>query len=214
MGPTGPAGDRIGHMYRWNVFNTSDYITGWLFGNNPDLFGGVPPSNWTDGCATAGQIVASKTAQRALFTLKGYPGREAVVHARTRAHFSSSDGEMVVVLFRVRNTTPGPITWEPHFWHSSYGSWNECASIALNGVNAFTSILNTGGALAAPTLSIPANRTTTVIFVAAAGPPFQTGLNNVTYRAVVAGFIDDSLALPAGLEFVDNLDTATGGYDQ
>jgi hypothetical protein len=33
-------------------------------------------------------------------------------------------------------------------------------------------------------------------------------------RATVAGFVDDSLALPTGLEFVDDLDTATGGYEQ
>ena len=33
-------------------------------------------------------------------------------------------------------------------------------------------------------------------------------------RASALAFHNDSLVLPAGLEFVDDLDTASGGYEQ
>jgi len=212
-GPMGPEGPRIGHMYRWNVFNTYANAIGPLFNNNPGLFGGVNPISWTDGCAVAQQITASKLAQRAMLTLKGYPGRDALVHARTRIQFSSTDGEIVVILFRVRNSTAAPIVWQPHFWHSSYGPWGECASIALNGVNMFVNSGSTGGSLAVPNLSIPSNRASTVIFIAASGPPLGVA-GSLFERATVAGFLDETLNLPPGLEFVDDLDTATGGYEQ
>jgi collagen triple helix repeat protein/IPT/TIG domain-containing protein len=212
-GPIGPEGPRIGHMYRWNVFNTFDNTSTWLFNNNPGLFGGVNPSAWTDGCAVAQQITPNKPAQRAMLPLKGYPGRDALVHARTRTQFSSTDGEIVVILFRVRNSTATPITWQPHFWHSAYGPWGECASIALNGVNMFVNGGSTPGSLAAPNLSIPPSRASTVVFVASSGPPIGVA-GSLFQRATVAGFVDETLNLPAGLEFVDDLDTATGGYDQ
>ena len=33
-------------------------------------------------------------------------------------------------------------------------------------------------------------------------------------RATLLAFVNNSLTLPAGLEFVDDLDTATGGWTQ
>lgn len=62
-------------------------------------------------------------------------------------------------------------------------------------------------AFIAPYALIPANRTSTVIFVSGSAPVATT-------RATLMAFSNDSLALPAGLEYVDDLDTATGGWEQ
>jgi len=213
QGPEGPAGPRPGHMYRWNVFNTYDNASaGWLFQNQTTVFGGVNPSNWTDGNATANMITSDKDAQRSFLTQKGYPGRNALVLSDTRLQYSSTDGKVVVILFRIRNRTANPINWQAHFWHSAYGAWNEFASIALNGVNVFVNGANTSGSLAVVNLPIPPARTSTVIFVSTSGVNLSLGAPQ--QRATVAGFINNSLALPAGLEFVDDLDTAAGGYEQ
>ena len=215
QGRTGADGPRIGHMYRWNVFATFDHPTvSWLFANNPTMFGGVAPSAWSDGSAVAGSVASDKDVQRSLLTQKGYPGRNALVLSDTRLQFGSNDGKLVVTLFRVRNTTAAPINWQAHFWYSCYRPWGEVASVALNGVNVFVDNGSTSGKLAVVNLPIPPNRTSTVVFVAGSGTPVSFANNSHWVRATVAGFIDDSLALPTGLELVDDLDTATGGYEQ
>jgi len=216
MGLQGPEGPRIGRVYRWNVFDTFSNPTGtWLFNDSATAFGGVSPSTWSDGSALAASVSPDKDVQRSLLTQKGYPGRNAMVVADTRLQYSSTDGKLVVILFRVKNTTAAPITWTPHFWYSCYRPWGEMASVALNGVNAYTdAVCESSGKLGLVALSLPANRTSTVVFVSGSGIPASYSVNSHWVRATVAGFIDDSLTLPAGLEFVDDLDTATGGYEQ
>ena len=203
-------------MYRWSVFSTFDNPTGhWLFEDNATMFGGVAPSTWSDASALAGSVTSDKDMQRSLLTQKGYPGRNAVVVANTRIQYSSIDGTLVVALFRVKNTTAAPITWQPHFWYSCYRSWGEAASVALNGVNVLVDTCESSGKMGIVTMSIPANRTSTAVFVSGSGvPAFYGSANSYWVRATVSGFVDGSLALPSGLEFVDDLDTATGGYEQ
>jgi hypothetical protein len=203
-------------MYRWALLNTYDNPTGhWLFEDSAAMFGGVTPSGWSDTSALAGSITSDKDRQRSLLTQKGYPGRNAVVVANTRLQYGSTDGTLVVVLFRVKNTTAAPINWQPHFWYSCYRPWGETASVAVNGVNAFVdTTCETSGTKGIVTMSIPENRTSTVVFVSGSGIPASYSVNSHWVRATVSGFVDDSLALPTGLEFVDDLDTATGGYEQ
>jgi hypothetical protein len=62
-------------------------------------------------------------------------------------------------------------------------------------------------------LSIPANRTSTVIFVST-GTANYNHTSNIHERANVLAFYNNSLALPSGLQYVDDLDTATGGWEQ
>ena len=213
-GPQGPMGIGTPRVYRWNVFSTFNEASGWMMGNSPELFGGINPSSWTDGNAAAHMMSADKNVLRALFTQKAYPGNTALVYADTFNQFSSTNGKVVVALFRVRNTTAAAITWTPFFWHTAYGAWGESASVALNGVLQFQNSGNSSptGTPAAVALSIPPSRTSTVIFVS----PSSTGIQHSGgfVRSVVMGFGSNSLALPAGLEFIDDLDTATGGWEQ
>ena len=160
-------------MYRWALLNTYDNPTGhWLFEDSAAMFGGVTPSAWSDTSALAGSITSDKDRQRSLLTQKGYPGRNAVVVANTRLQYGSTDGTLVVVLFRVKNTTAAPINWQPHFWYSCYRPWGETASVAVNGVNAFVdTTCETSGTKGIVTMSIPENRTSTVVFVSGSGIP-------------------------------------------
>jgi hypothetical protein len=118
------------------------------------------------------------------------------------------------MLFRVQNTTAADLTWNAHFWYSCDPQLNELASAAVNGSSAWVATTATSGAMKVVPITIPANRTSTVIFVAMSGIPLQSGVNGEWFRDTVAGFVDGSLNLPDGLSFVDDLDTATGGYEQ
>jgi hypothetical protein len=190
------------------VFNTYDFTAGFLAGNNSSLFGGVMPQIWSDGNGTANMISADKDLQRALFNRKAYPGKNALVYAETWYTASSTDGKLVVVLFRVKNTTASAIAWTPNWYTTCYGGFNEFASLALNGANTWQSGGCSSSALMSMPLSIPANRTSTVVFVSSSAP------NAGNSRSVLLAFANNSLDLPAGLEFVDDLDTATGDYSQ
>ena len=227
-GPQGPAGPpaNSGRVYRWNVFNTYDNIAaGFLLGNNPAMFGGVTPQQWTDGKAIASQVSDDKEIQRTLFTQKGYPGTSALVYANTHFQLSSTDGQIVVVMFRVKNTTNASINWSPTFWYSTYGPFGEFASAAVNGVSMFstTAASATSGSSTLVTFPIAANQISTVIFVSTSGWPGTTSATFTTpapaaavlsihFRATVMGLTN--LALPAGLIFLDDLDTATGTWGQ
>lgn len=198
--------------YRYAVFDTYENGIAWMANNDGSLFGGIVPSSWTDGNAIASQLSANKEVLRTLFTRKGYAGANALVHAETYAYYSSTNGKVVAALFRIRNTTAAPINWVPVVRLSAYGAWGESASVALNGVSAWTSAGGTYLSSSSPvsvTLSIPENRTSTAIFVSTGGP---AAVPNT--RSMILAFVSSSLALPAGLEFVDDLDTATGDWSQ
>lgn len=195
--------------YRWAVWSTYDQAGGWFFNNDTALAGGVAPSSWSDANATAAMISADKKVQAALFNKKASISPNSVVWAEAWYSYSSTNGKMAGALFRVRNTTAEAVNWPLSFYGTCYGSWGEWASVALNGASSYTS--NVSGAATtthAVTLSIPADRTSTVICIAGSGFP---GAN---MRSTVLAFYNDCLTLPAGLEFVDDLEHATGGYEQ
>ena len=164
--------------YRFAVFNTYDQASGWMANNDPALFGGIAPSNWTDSSAIASQLSADKEVLRTLYNRKGYAGANALVHAESFVYTSSTDGKVVTALFRIRNTTAAAITWTPVFRVTAYGAWGEQASVALNGVSAWTSAGGTyfpGSGPVSVALAIPPSRTSTAIFVSTGCPPGARG---------------------------------------
>jgi len=201
--------------YRWAVFDTNqDGHEGWLMNNQkPELFGGGQPSQWTDGNFKAHQMSSDKEVLRTLFNKKGYAVKNANVWSEVYSQYSSTTGKVAMTLFRIKNTTDQPITWQPSWYFTAYTGWSETASVALNGSNVWHG--NCGGSTCSRTesISIPADRTSTVIFVSTSSQDYYPGYHDWIRKCVLV-FHNDTLDLPEGLRFVDDLDTATGGWDQ
>ncbi|PCI79690.1 MAG: hypothetical protein COB20_04320 [SAR86 cluster bacterium] len=206
-GATGAAGgsSHSGAIYRWSVFSSYDQNHGWIGANSGSFFGGIQPSNWTDNGATVDSLGTIEELQT-LFTKKGYASKNALIIADTWTSVSSTNGKMALALFRIKNTTSSAILWPVTAHHTSYHGWGERASVALNGTSVWDSGSSNINSTAVPqthNLLIPANSTSTAIFASGSTAP---GTNS---RTVFLAFSGDSLLLPAGLEYVDDLDVAT-----
>lgn len=210
IGPSGSPGGGTNRVLRWNVFSTYDQLGGWMTGNLASLFGGIAPSDWTDNNALAGQMSADKDVLRTLLTRKAYPGNNALIYSETWAYYSETNGRVVVLLARILNSTPDPINWPVRFHHTCYGVWGEMVSVAINGVQRWSNDACIWRSYADLHLMIPANRVSSVIFVSTSNAPGPTGQT----RSTLMAFSNNTFLMPAGLELVDDLETATGGWDQ
>lgn len=197
---TPPAGSaRIMH---WTSFNTYFEGMGWAFDNDPNLFGGIPPSSWSDGNATANMISLNSNMLRAFLTRRSSFGSNAMVISETYIQNSSTNGRIVVALFRVRNLTSSTIGWPVFMKYTAYSGWGEMASVAVNGNLVFASG-NSG--VITPTIPIPPMQTSTVIFVAGSSTPVS--VSGLFLRTCQLGFQQNLLNLPGGLEYVDDFAT-------
>jgi hypothetical protein len=115
--------------YRWATFNTYDQSRGWAMQNNASLFGGVAPSQWTDGNAVASQMSSDPGTLASIFTNKAYAGSKALVAANTDRVYSSTNGQVTAALFQIKNTTSNDVVWTPNFYATSNGAWGENASL-------------------------------------------------------------------------------------
>jgi hypothetical protein len=213
---TGVPSKHTGAVYRWMVFDTYLNNLGWINNNDPTMFGGIHPSTWTDGNGIAGNLSSDKEVLRTLFTRKGYAGKNANVVSEVYIQYSSTNGKVALVLFRIKNNTPNAITWTPNFHYTCYSGWSERASVALNGVTTWNSGATNAGVnnFTNIALSIPPERTSTIIFVSTSSSTTGSIGSNLTVRGLILAFGNNSLELPAGLEYVDDLDTASGGWEQ
>jgi len=201
----------MGSVYRWTVFSSYDQQSGYAANNETDTFGGVAPSTWGNGNARPYQILSSFDYLRDMFPRKGYGGKNAMVVADFWQSYSSTNGKTAFALFRIKNTTGSAINWTVNWYRSAYSGWGSCAGISINGADTwngcstyyFTSKGNN-------VLSIPPNQTSTIIFQAGSGP--QGGTTYEYARPLILGFVDNCLVLPAGLEYVDDLDTVQGNW--
>jgi len=173
-------------------------------GNAAQLFGGIAPSSWSS-CHRAHQMSDDPEVLRTLFTRKGYAGSNATVTSVGYTHYANTnEGRFAGALFRVRNTTEAPIRWSVNHYYTAYQSWGDCASASLNGNNAWESSGNRGpGSNQQVHFDLPANQTSTVIFIS--GSYYWTSYGNTYHRKLDLAFYNDSLALPEGLQFVDDL---------
>jgi len=175
---------------------------------------GIPSSSWAGGNASASQISSDKETLRAFFTQKGYPGKNAMVYSNTRYGYSTAlDTEIIAVLFRIKNTSGVNISWTNFISTTSGAGYGEATSCALNGNTVFVNNGTVQTSNYSFTVSIPATGISTLVCVAQAGPVGAGGFNS-NYRTLFLGWYNNSLALPNGLQFVDDLDTATGGWGQ
>ncbi|MCF6170576.1 MAG: hypothetical protein L3J66_06330 [Bacteroidales bacterium] len=196
-----------GSIYRWAVFSTYNQYIGWYANDSSTLFGGVAPSDWSDGGAIAANMSSDKQILLALFSNKGYAGKNAMVYADEWYSYSTTNGKSAAALFRIENETNNDIDWVVDWYCTAYGSWGEKASITVNGADTWNSSYFGYGANhhETITLSIPANRKSTIIFVSGSTP-----INNT--RGLFLGFDNNCLDLPVGIKFIDDLDTAPNGW--
>jgi subtilisin-like proprotein convertase family protein len=201
--------------YRWAYFNTYvEVAEGWMRSNDGFYFGGQGAGCWTDSNCTAANLSADKESLRTLFTNKGYAGKNALLRSEVYYMYSSTNGPVFMSLWRIKNSTASNINWTPYWTYTAYTGWGEQASVALNGTNVWNSPCNSQSVCdASVTMTIPANRTSTVVFQSTGSQPWSYGYA-VQVRKCFQGFYNNSLALPAGLTFIDDLDTAAGGWEQ
>ncbi len=191
-----------GAVFRWAEWSSYDQSGGgWFANNNSAMFGGVPPQLWGDNGAIAANMSTNLDILGTLFIKTCRSGPNATVVADQWPINSSTNSKHAGALFRVRNTTGAAIAWNVSWYFTCYGSWGEYASVAVNGSSVFVD----GGTRTAAnnpvpvTLTIPANQTSTILFVSASGPPAGD------VRACFLGFANNSLVLPIGLEYVDDV---------
>ena len=185
--------------YRWAAFDSYNQSQGWIMDNRSEMFGGLNPQVWGDSSSSqSGITTTDPELLRTLFTNKGYGGKNAMIWADTQQSYSSTNGQVVAALFRVENSTDSDITWSPSYYYSAYSGWGEYASVTVDGQTVATH--SSTGSTTTP-ITIPANTTSTVIFVS------TTDHASGASRTNQLGFFNDSLELPNGLSFVDDLDT-------
>jgi len=212
QGPPETNGPNETRVFRHMTFDTFLEACCWSAGDDASLFGGVSPSMWTDGEGLASAMSSDPDVLRTLFVRKLYPGNNALVSSERWADQSSTNGKVTAVLMRIRNRTSSEIAWQPFFYFTAYASWGERASVALNGVNVWNSTGDhDSNSTASPTFTLPANQTSTVIFVVPSSPPWFA---SAFFRMNFLAFYNNSLNLPAGLSFVDDLDQLTGSLWQ
>jgi subtilisin-like proprotein convertase family protein len=206
---TSGVGSAVWPTLRWGRFSTHDQDWGWYYSNNTTWTLGINPSNWTDNNARIWSISADKNLWRTNLASKMSIYPTLCVLSDNWYDGSSTNGKVLIVLFRVKNTTASGINWSPAFYHTNYGGWAECSSATINGAATWDhcGTCYPGSCQSQPTFAVPANRTSSVMFAIMSGP-------NSGHRGQMLTFYNDTLKLPAGLEYVDDLDTATGDWSQ
>ncbi|MFZ4860509.1 MAG: hypothetical protein ACOYL3_29470, partial [Desulfuromonadaceae bacterium] len=205
----------LSSTFRYARMSMHDPAWDWVKGNDPAYFLGVNPSSWS-GNAVASSINPDKDLWRMVFNYSGKNRIGGVLWNEYQPIYSNSAaGHFVYFLFRVKNNGASAVDWKPQVWYTSYASWSDISSATLNGANTWNSSgqdCYPGSCTATPTFSVPANRTSSVIFAIASGITWCP--NSQCHRSLYFAFAKGALALPAGLEFVDDIDTAIGSWDK
>eukprot|EP00056_Hartaetosiga_gracilis_P011901 m.184628 g.184628 ORF g.184628 m.184628 type:complete len:413 (-) comp13599_c0_seq3:174-1412(-) len=186
-------------IFRYAQWSTYNQNCCWYWDNRNDLNGAVAPSTWGDSNGRAYQMTTNVAYMRTLYNKRVYCGWTCAVFNKEWYSYSSTNSMQGSVLMRIRNTTPSSVSWSMTYYYTSYGGWNEYASISFNGANTWSTSSNCGRCTRSQSFSFPANRVSTVIVVSSSSA--QSGT-----RTMHMSFINNSLKLPAGLEWVDDLD--------
>merc|ERR1712166_967191 len=198
-------------VFRVATFHTYNQRR-WHDGNRGNAFGGIAPSDWTDGSRRADQMsndfkylarLYTKTATASTFG--------GTVCSEMFGMTSSTNGLVCGALFRIKNTGKNTVRWTPKHTMTSFTGWGESASITLNGNNLIGNRdCHNECRDHQDGINIPANsagnRISTVIFVSTSSYP------SGYWRSTMLIFGDNALALPTNLEYVDDLDTVEGSW--
>jgi hypothetical protein len=200
---------------RWNMWQTHQHRSSWYVGNNNEQYGGIHPSQWTDGNAVAWSMQNDFKYLRSLFKQSAKGGKWGMnLCSETYMMFSSTTGLMCGAVFRIHNSNGGTTRWRPQWAWTSYRGWSERASISVNGQGNWHSNHDIHGIPRdTHNLDLPGKRTSTVVFIVGSNRAYHTN-NNQHERATVLQFYQNTLRLPSGLEYRDDLDTVQGRWKQ
>ena len=201
--------------YRWGRSQGHDNNHTWPMGNSGDYSLGIAPSTWSNG-----GVIASASADKELWRMTFVNGGRAevggaLINQVIPQYSDSNMSEHYFFMFRIQNSTLSSINWAPTYWFSCGGNWSDYSSATINGANTWSSssACYAGNCPAAnPTFAVPANRVSTVMFAISSSVGWAPA--NFYHRLVLLAFTKGSLKLPAGLKYVDDIDTATGGWEQ
>merc|ERR1711881_260171 len=204
-------------VYRWGRWSSYNQWQGWYgHGHHGDhtMFGGIEPQTWGDNNGRAWQLSGSKDMVRGLFNKRGYMGWQGTVwHEEWMSH-SSTTSHHTGVLFRIKNTRSNNINWRVNMYYTSHPGWSERASATVNGAGTWESHGSHCGAHCSSNINfnIPGGRISTVIMISASSPR-SSGCCNFGPRGNWLAFRENTLQLPNGLEYVDDMDYVTGGWE-
>ncbi len=180
----------------------------WYASNNAAVFGGLNGSTWTDGNGHAANIGNDFNSLRTIFNQRRALAPNTVVCSEIWPYTSSTTGRVCGAVFRVKNTTANAVNWQLSFYYTSYSGWSETASLSINGATTWTSNNNAWPNTGAQVnVSVPANKTSTVVVVAPSSPGYG---NN--QRDNYLAFYNNSLTLPTGLQYVDDYEVVQGPW--
>merc|ERR1711881_25988 len=204
-------------VYRWATWGGYNQWQGWSgHGHHGDhmMFGGVEPQQWDDSNGRAWQLSGDKNVLRGLFNKRGYMGWQGTVwHEEWMSH-SSTTSHHTGVLFRIKNTRSNNINWRVNMYYTSHPGWSERALATINGAGTWESHGSHCGAHCSSNINfnIPGGRISTVIMISASSPR-SSGCCNFGPRGNWLAFRENTLQLPNGLEYVDDMDYVTGGWE-
>jgi hypothetical protein len=198
-------------VYRWTMWSNYNQWNGWFAGNNSDMYGGVAPSNWCDGSYRAYNMSSDKNLLCCIFPYKGYAKYNTLVYARQYRFYSSTEARFCGALFRIKNSSGSAQTWTPYCYYSCYASWSNWASMSINGNELWYDNNNRNPNMCRSTsVTLPANQTSTVIVLSSMWMGCDCSWH---WASIVLAFYNNSLQLPTGCEYVDDLDVASNGWN-
>lgn len=198
-------------VYRWNWWHGYNNMYGWFQDNDNAPFGGVAPSQWVDNNAYAHQMNGDIKYLRRLFNKPGFGDKTGATACAENFYMPhSTDDRRCGVLFRIRNTNPGKTNWKVNWSFTGWCGWGNRASVAMNKKNIWGGCC-TDGCSRDETFGLVPQGTTekinTIVFVAGGASP-HGHYNNMRTTYLMFNNLD----LPSGIEFVDDIDSASGTW--
>jgi subtilisin-like proprotein convertase family protein len=200
--------------YRQGSCNGYDNNYGWQNANDATYCLGINPSTWSNG-AVAASINPDKDLWRMTFQHGGRNKIGGIVVDKLFTQYSDTNmSQHEFILFRIKNSTGATINWAPTYYYTCGGNWSDYSSASINGANTWSAsgACYLGNCTANPTFAVPGNRVSSVVFAISSSVGWAPA--GFYHRELQLAFVKGSLKLPAGLEFIDDLDTATGGWEQ
>lgn len=203
-------------FFRWHMFHVySNNGIGWFDGNNVRHFGGRNPSNWGDGNARVWDMHPDIQYIGRLFTRRGVgaaDGSGATVCSETWYLYSSTDTKYCIALFRIKNTRTSTINYAARWYGTGWSGWGNQQSATMNGNQQWASSC-TWWCQRDKTWQVPANsqgnRVSTLIYANGMTHPNHYA---DSHHIEATALMFERLALPSGLEYCDDMDTASGRW--